>query len=113
MQGAPIELRFAPELSSQYGIEHLVAVANFKPFEQWLHALEAQGRIRVKACPGPSGGRRGDCPWTSGHRRYMGPLVKRIFFGALCWKRNPQLQFPVLFKDFKMILKPHLANHQG
>eukprot|EP00667_Euglena_gracilis_P003281 EG_transcript_3292 len=48
VQGAPIELRFAPELSSQYGIEHLVAVANFKPFEQWLHALEAQGRIRVK-----------------------------------------------------------------
>eukprot|EP00668_Euglena_longa_P046483 GGOE01062168.1.p1 GENE.GGOE01062168.1~~GGOE01062168.1.p1 ORF type:complete len:686 (-),score=253.45 GGOE01062168.1:247-2262(-) len=48
VQGSPIELRFAPELSSKYNVEHLVAVANFKPFEQWLESLERQGRILVK-----------------------------------------------------------------
>lgn len=48
VQGKRIRLRYTPEMGGQYGIEQLVAVANFQPFEAWVGALESQAKIGVE-----------------------------------------------------------------
>eukprot|EP00999_Lentomonas_sp_LEN2_P000103 NODE_109_length_2280_cov_102.748723_g86_i0.p1 GENE.NODE_109_length_2280_cov_102.748723_g86_i0~~NODE_109_length_2280_cov_102.748723_g86_i0.p1 ORF type:complete len:673 (-),score=150.49 NODE_109_length_2280_cov_102.748723_g86_i0:160-2178(-) len=50
IQSQQISLRFTPEGDAQDGggIASLVAVANFKPFQNWIAALESQSNILVK-----------------------------------------------------------------